>query len=97
MRPVRGEWRGKTEFEAVPAAAIAGGCEIGAVVVGERGPKHDAVDDHLDRQGHLQRPWRHTESHQGQSGDGGCDCCCGRCCEDGRHRACRSAGRGGCE
>ena len=49
MRPVRGEWRGKTEFEAVPAAAIAGGCEIGAVVVGERGPKHDAVDDDLDR------------------------------------------------
>jgi len=32
LRPVRGEWRGKPEFEAVPAVAIAGGCEIGAVV-----------------------------------------------------------------
>jgi len=50
LRPVRGEWRGKPEFEAVPAVAIAGGCEIGALVVGERGPKHDAVDDDLDRQ-----------------------------------------------
>ena len=50
---VRGEWRGKTQFEAVPAVAIAGGCEIGAVVVGKRGPKHDAVDDELDRRRHV--------------------------------------------
>ena len=53
MQPVRGEWHRKTEFDAVPAVAITGGCEIGAVVVGERGPKHDAVDNDLDRHRHV--------------------------------------------
>jgi hypothetical protein len=43
-------------------------CTCGEDTRGARSRRDDHLlgwhDDHVDRQGHLQRPWRNTESHE---------------------------------